>query len=156
RSNRLQHVAPGSAAARAGLRKGDSLQELNAFRTASFADVQYALHRAPARGRIAVSWDRAGKVHHGKLSLDAGWRKTDVSWRWSRRGPAPVPPVHGDDLEPEEKKALGLNARRLAFRQGAFVLQAAAQAGIRQNDVIIGLDNKALEMTARQFGAYLR
>jgi S1-C subfamily serine protease len=32
----------------------------------------------------------------------------------------------------------------------------ARQAGIRTNDVIIGIDGKALEMTERQFQAYVK
>ncbi len=32
----------------------------------------------------------------------------------------------------------------------------ATRAGIRQNDVIVGVDGKELEMTGRQFGAYIR
>ena len=32
----------------------------------------------------------------------------------------------------------------------------ARQAGIRPTDVVLGIDGKELEMTARQFGAYVR
>ena len=53
-------------------------------------------------------------------------------------------------------KALKLSAKQLAFRQGPFVHPAAEQAGIRQNDVIVGVDDRPLEMTARQFQAYVR
>jgi membrane-associated protease RseP (regulator of RpoE activity) len=156
RGDRVRSVAAGSAAERAGLRKGDTLRRLNGLPVASFADVQYALHRAPAAGQVGVTWERAGRTHQGRLHLADGWRQTDVSWRWSLRGLDPQPCVHGDDLEPAQKKAVGLSARRLAFRQGPFVPAAAEQAGIRQNDIILGVDGKALEMTERQFRAYLR
>jgi membrane-associated protease RseP (regulator of RpoE activity) len=156
RGNRLRGVAPGSPAARAGLRKGDSLRTLNGLPVASLADVQYVLQRAPAAGKVGVTWERAGKTHQARLTLADGWRETDISWRWSLRGLDPAPPVHGDDLEPAEKKALGLAVKRLAFRQGPYVPRPAQQAGIRQNDIIIGVDNKKLEMTARRFGAYFR
>jgi serine protease Do len=103
RANRVRGVAAGSAADRAGLRRGDALRRLNGYPIASYADVQYALHRAPVQGQVTVSWERAGQVREGKLTLAPGWRETDVSWRWSLRGLDPAPPVHGDDLEPEEK-----------------------------------------------------
>ncbi len=90
------------------------------------------------------------------MTLADGWRKTDISWRWSLRGLDPPPWVHGDDLSAEEKQALGLGANRLAFRQGPFVSEPARQAGIRQNDVILGIDGKMLEMTSRQFAGYVR
>jgi S1-C subfamily serine protease len=129
---------------------------VNGVPVASFADLQYALHRAPARGSVPVAWERAGKPHTGRLELADGWRKTDVSWRWSLRGLQPEPCVDGADLTPREKQELGLGAKQLAFRQGPFVTPPARHAGVQINDVIVGVDGRRLEMTARQFGAYVR
>lgn len=156
RGDRVSRVAADSAAARAGIRAGDHLRTINDRSIASFADVQYALHRAPASGSLTIVWQHEGRTKNGELALAEGWRKTDISWRWSLRGLDPSPWVHGDDLSSEEKKALGLSAKRLAFRQGPFVSEPAQRAGIRQNDVILGIDGKTLEMTTRQFGAYVR
>jgi hypothetical protein len=156
RGDVVAKVAADSAADRAGIRAGDNLLSVGGRPVASFADVQYALHRAPPRGKLAMSWRHEGRPSAGELTLEEGWRKTDISWRWSLRGLDPWPWVHGDDLSAAEKKALGLEDKRLAFRQGPFVPEPAEQAGIRQNDIIIGIDGKALEMTARQFGAYVR
>jgi S1-C subfamily serine protease len=74
------------------------------------------------------------------------------------RAVIPIQPswVHGEDLTPQEKKALGLGEKRLALRQGNFVTPPARQAGIRQNDVILGVDGKELEMTGRQFAVYVK
>jgi S1-C subfamily serine protease len=156
RGDVVARVAADSPAGRLGLRPGDRLTAVAGRPVASFADVQYALHRAPARGPLEVSWQRRGREMTGNMVLPEGWRKTDISWRWSLRGLDPAPWVQGPDLAPAEKKALGLGPRRLAFRQGPFVSEPARQAGIRQDDVIVGVDGKALEMTARQFGAYVR
>jgi hypothetical protein len=156
RGDRITTVTPASSAARLGLAVGDRLVRVNGYPIASFADLQYALHCAPAAGRIPVVWERDGKPLSGLLELTNGWRKTDISWRWSLRSLDPAPGVHGDDLTAQEKQALGLGPKRLAFRQGNFVSMAARQADIRQNDIIIGIDNKELEMTARQFAAYVR
>ncbi len=156
RGDRVARVAADSAVARLGIRAGDRLLTINGQSIASFADVQYALHRAPARGTVTITWQHDGRTHSGELVLADGWRKTDISWRWSLRGLDPPPGVHGYDLSSEEKKELGLDATRLAFRQGPFVPEPARQAGIRQNDVIVGVDGKELHMTERQFGAYIR
>jgi hypothetical protein len=156
RGDRVRAVAPGSAAARAGLTAGDTLRTVNGLPVASSADVQYALHRAPARGSVPVTWGRAGKAHSGRLELAEGWRKTDVSWRWSLRSLQPDPCVHGDDLRAEERKALGLGPRQLALRQGPFVTPPARHAGVQTGDVIVGVDGRDLEMTARQFGVHIR
>lgn len=156
RGNEVRAVTPGSAADRAGLRAGDLLGRINDLPAASFADVQYALHRAPASGAISVHWQRQGRTRTAMLELPEGWRKTDLSWRWSLRGVEPVPPVSGEDLTADEKRQLGLAEKRLAFRPGPFLSAAARQAGIQPNDVVIGLDGQALEMTARQFAAHVR
>jgi serine protease Do len=156
RGDRIARVADRSPAAGAGIQAGDRLLTINAQSIASFADAQYALHRAPARGTLTITWQHEDQTRKAELPLADGWRKTDLSWRWSLRGVDPPPWVHGDDLSADEKTALGLRAKRLAFRQGPFVSEPARQAGIRQNDIIVGVDGKDLEMSERQFGAYIR
>jgi serine protease Do len=156
RGDRVAKVLPDSPAARLGIHPGDRLRTVNGQPVAALADVQHALHRAPAKGEIPLAWESEGKAKTGNLTLAEGWRKTDVSWRWSLRGLDPPPWVQGIDLNADEKKALGLGARQLAFRQGPFVTEPARQAGIQQGDVILGVDGKTLEMTARQFAAYVR
>jgi hypothetical protein len=154
--NKVKAVAEKSATDKAGLRAGDILKTLNKVPVASFADAQYALQRAPAKGQIAVSWQRDGKTMTGELPLAEGWRKTDISWRESMWGLEPSPCVHGKDLTAEEKKALGIPEKALAFRQGNFVPPPSREAGIRQDDIILGIDNKSLEMTMLQFNTYIR
>jgi hypothetical protein len=156
RGNVAARIAPNSAADKAGLRKGDVIQSIDGLPIASFADAQYALHLHESNAPLDLRWQRDGQTMKGKLPLADGWRKTDLSWRWSLRQLEPSPWVHGDDLTPEEKKALGLSEKRLALRQGNFVTPPARQAGIRQNDVIIGVDGKELEMTGRQFSVYIK
>src|SRR5262249_54356942 len=153
--SRVRGVQPGSPADRAGLREGDVLRRLNGLPVASFADVQYALHKAPVQGCIPVAWQRGTAALTGELPVAAGWRKTDVSWRWSLRSLQPAPGVHGVDLTAAEKLALGLAARQLAFYQGNFLTPAARHAGVQLNDIILGVDGRHLEMTARQFDAYV-
>jgi predicted metalloprotease with PDZ domain len=156
RGDHISRVATDSVAARLGIRAGDRLLTINGQSVASFADAQYALHRAPTRGTVTITWQHEGRTRTGELALAEGWRKTDISWRWSLRGLDPPPGVHGYDLTAEEKKELGLDAKHLAFRQGPFVPEPARLAGIRQNDLILGVDGKDLHMTERQFGAYIR
>lgn len=154
--DRIARVAADSLAARAGLQAGDQLLTIDNLSIASFADVQYALQRAPSRGTLTITWQHHKETRKSELPLAEGWRKTDISWRWSLRGVDPPPWTHGDDLSAEEKKALGLSEKRLAFRQGPFVSEPARRAGIRQNDIILGVDGKMLDMDERQFGAYIR
>jgi predicted metalloprotease with PDZ domain len=156
RGDRVQRVTPDSPADRAGLRAGDRLTRIEGHSVASIADVQYALHLARNARSVELEWAHDNELHRQKIDLQAGWQKTDVSWRWSLRGLDPEPPLRGDDLSESEKFTLGLRPGRLAFRQGPFLSPAAEQAGVRQNDVVVGVDGKSLQMTARQFGAYIR
>jgi len=154
--DRVKAVALDSPAGRAGLRAGDRLLNVNGVAVASLADVQYGLQRAGARGPIPMEWMREGKTMSGQLIVAEGWRKTDISWRWSLRGLEPSSWVHGEDLTADEKGKLGLTERQLAFYEGNFISTPARQAGIRQNDVIVGVDGRKLEMTAQQFQAYIK
>ena len=149
-------VRPESAAAEAGLRAGDVLRSLGAERVRSIADLQYALHRSPVAGKVAAHWKRGDRSMHGEIILGRGWRHTDVSWRWSLKSLSPSPGLHGDDLTAEERRERGLSPRGLALRQGNYLSTTASQAGVRFNDVIVGIDGRPLEMTARQFEAFIR
>jgi len=154
--DRVQSVEANSPAERAGLRAGDVLKRIHGVQVASFADVRYALHQAPRTGKIKVTFERAAKLGDATLELAEDWRETDISWRESMWGLSPQASVYGKDLDASEKKKLGLSEKRLAFRQGNFVPPAARQAGIRQNDIILGIDGKDLEMTMLQFNAHVR
>jgi predicted metalloprotease with PDZ domain len=154
--NRITAVAAKSPASDAGMQPEDVLLAVNGHHVASFSDVQYALHRTGAAREIGVEWKHGGKMLKATLKLPADWRHTDLSWRRSLKGLEPGSGLHGYDLTVEEKKKFGLGPKALAFYQGNFVTPQARQAGVQQNDVIVGLDGKALELTARQFDAHVR
>jgi S1-C subfamily serine protease len=156
KGNRVQSVADDSPAQHAGLQVGDELQSINGESIASFADAQHALHHAPSRGKVAMTWQRGGKTMTASLELADGWRKSDISWRTSMWGLDPAPNVHGPNLTPDEKKSLGLAEKALAFRQAQFVPPPVAKVGIRAGDIIVSIDGKTLEMTMLQFNAYVR
>jgi hypothetical protein len=153
--NRVRAVAPGSSAQRIDLRPGDMVQTLNGYPVASFADAQYALHRAPAQGRLAIAWQREGQALSGELELAVGWRKTNLTWRPSLLDILPSLPLYGDDLSAAEKKTLGLSEKRLAFRQQKPT-KDVREAGVREGDVILGIDGLPLEMSMDEFLAYVR
>jgi membrane-associated protease RseP (regulator of RpoE activity) len=156
RGNLVKAVAPGSAAAHAGIRPGDALARLHHLPVHSFADAQYALHKAPAKGTIAVAWQRGAQEHAAELIVAAGWKKTNILWRPSLMDLLPSLPLFGTDLTTPQKQELRLAAKRLAFRQDAPVPVSAEKLGVRENDVIIGVDDLVLEMTVEQFLGYVR
>jgi hypothetical protein len=152
--NRVLAVNPKSIAAKSGITAKDVLDLINDMPIASAADLQYALHKA--NGELAISWKNGKDRKNAKLILPDGWRKTDVSWRWSLKSMSPNPSIIGDDLDGEGRKNLGLSTNQLAFRQMNFLTPTARQAGLRSNDVIVGINEQQLAMTARQFEAHIR
>jgi membrane-associated protease RseP (regulator of RpoE activity) len=78
-------VVPDSPGQRAGLRPGDRLLKIQDVKIISQGDVFWALHNAPAEGRITVQWRRDDTPHTATLDLPRGWRQSDLSWRASIR-----------------------------------------------------------------------
>jgi hypothetical protein len=123
---------------------------------ASFADATYALHRAPQSGEVTITWRSEGKEKSGKLELQEGWRKTDLSWRPSMFEFVPKLQLSGNDLSEDEKKTLGLTAKQFAMRHDKFVHSTLKAVGVKENDILVGLDGRKLEGTTKQIQALVK
>lgn len=156
RGNRVQTVKASSLAANAGIKPGDLLQSINGTRIRSFADAQYALHKAPFAGKLPIGWDRDGKSMSAAIDVAGEWKRSNVTWRPSLLDLLPSVTIYGTDLTAKEKKALGLDEKRLAFRQDAPVHTAAKAMGVQENDIIVGIDNRKLELSMEQFLGFVR
>jgi hypothetical protein len=154
--NRILDVVSSSPAARAGLVSGDTLRSLSGRPIASIADVQYALHRAPSQGSLTARWERQGRLMQAELTLAADWKKNDLSWRWSLKSYGPSPGVLVEDIQREDRQRLGLATDVLALRQQAYLSPEARQAGLRVNDILIGVDEHRSALNARQLETHLR
>jgi len=154
--DRIEAVTAGSPAEGAGMKPGDRLVTLNGYTVASFADASYALHKAPRRGEVPVSWARGDEKRSATLGLLEGWRKTNLTWRPSMLDLLPSLPFAGDDLTAEEKQQLGLPAGRAAFRQGNRVHATLAAAGLRAGDMVVGFNGVAVDGTMRDLLGYAR
>jgi S1-C subfamily serine protease len=138
------------------VRAGDRLRRLNGRPVASYADIRFALDPAPAKGSVPIAWQRGGQRMQAEMTLAPGWRHTDISWRASMWGLSPTPSVHGDDLSASEKRAIGLPADHLAFRQGKFVTAQAREAGIREGDLIVAFNGGSPAPTVTALNLYVR
>jgi len=156
RGGAVQAVKDKSPASAAGVKVGDILQRLNGIPIHSFADAQYALDLAPKEGGIEAVWQRGDKVRTEKLRLPEGWRKTDVIWRASMRDLLPSARLNGLELPDAEKKALGLSAKQLAFRQRESLSRQAKEAGIRAGDITLSVDDKSFEMDQDGFRSFVQ
>lgn len=154
--DRVKSVRPGSPAETIGVRAGDTIRRLNGYPVASFADASYALHKAPAKGSIPITWVRGGAEKSGALELADGWRKTNITWRPSLLDILPAVPFAGDDLTAAEKRRLGLAEARAAFRLGDNVHDSLTKAGFRPGDVVVGVGAVAVDGTMGDLLGYVR
>ena len=77
-------------------------------------------------------------------------------WRQSLLDLLPSLSFFGVDLSAGEKQKLGLAPKRLAFRQDKNLHPDAKEVGVREHDVIIGINGKALETDMLGFLGYVR
>lgn len=155
KANVVASVEADSPASLAGLAAGDIVRRLHGVPIHSFADVQFALDRAPKSGPVEIVWRRGEEQKTASLKLADGWRKSDISWRPSLRHLIPSARLYGADLTAQEKAALGLPAKRLAFRHKEGVHRQAKAAGVLAGDIILGLDGKTLETDQEGFMSHV-
>jgi len=155
RGNVIKAVPKESPASKAGLRPRDVVVELNGQPVHSFADTAFALDLAPSRGSIEIVWERDGKSSRAQLTLPAEWKKTDVTWRASMQHLIPTARLYGADLSDQEKLALGLSPKQLAFRQTDSVPAQVKAAGILPGDIILGVEDKQFDADDIAFRHYI-
>lgn len=140
---RVEAVASGSIAAKAGMEAGDEWMSINGQPLISPADVSWALHRFPESGSIAMEGQRNGAPFTIALYLPKGWRQhADISRRagtWVMRGMA-LGGMFLEELTEEERTSLGFAQNQMALRAkgvGKFGKHAAAKnAGFEKGDIL--------------------
>jgi hypothetical protein len=153
---RVIAAAPDSAAARAGLRKGDVLERLNGQAIYSLADLQFVLHFLPEKSSLTISADRAGQTVSHTLSLEPGWRTADISWRGSMWPMPPKPGLWTENVLPSEKREQGIAPDRLAIEVRGVFGPAVRKAGLKEDDIIVRHGESEKQMTSGEFHSDLR
>ena len=144
RAARIDSVAGGSVAAKAGLKAGDEIVSLARQPLVSAADFSWVLHRAPAAGTLPAVVKRGGSEESLQLALPAGWREKSGDPRrvgtWAMRGMA-TGGLALEDLPDDARAARGLGKQDLALLVkfvGQYGSHAAAKnAGFRKDDVLV-------------------
>jgi serine protease Do len=161
-------VAPGSAAAKAGVEPGDRLLRLGAQRVLSEADVRSVLEATSnAGGTIALEWSRGGEKKTASLVLETGWRvgtPLTLAWRPSMWALRPNPGFGGKDLTDDERAKLGLAKGAFAFEVGYLIDwgddkdtgKNAAKAGIQKGDIVVSAGGKTDFDGHQHFQAWFR
>ena len=156
RGNQVAKVKANSPADVAGLKTGDVVRRLQGVPIHSFGDATLALDRAPKSGAIDIVWQRGQEIMESRLTVEDGWRKSDISWRPSLRRLVPTARLSGTDLTAAERQALGLTPKQLAFRHKDTVLPQAKAAGVKPGDIIVGFDGRQPDMDYFGFHTFVR
>ena len=158
----ISKVVPGSAAAQAGLKPGDSIVTINGQPILSTADIQWVLHNAPGSGSLDVKTLRGGGTFDRSIQLKKNWRfNSDISWRvtsWPLRrmgtgGIVFKPATH------RQRRANGIPDGRMALRVNSLGKHgphgAAKRAGVRGGDIMIRYDGNDEDWTPSQLLGYI-
>jgi len=159
---RVESVASGSIAERAGLRVGDEMISLAGQPLVSIADVSWALHRAPETGSLAALVKRAGEEKSLNIVLSPGWRKkSDIARRvgtWPMRGMVTGGLVL-EDLTDEERSRRNLGNQEMALNVkhvGQYGKHAAGKiAGFQKDDVIVQIAGESKRITESELIGHL-
>ncbi|MBI2901003.1 MAG: PDZ domain-containing protein [Planctomycetes bacterium] len=144
-------------AEKAGMQAGDRVVTVDGKRVVTPADFIWILN-AFKGGTLKVVADREGKSRTFSFALKGGdWRKTNISWRQSWWDSGPDIGLEGEDLSADERKALGLSEDAIAIRVTKLKSGgAAAGAGVKTDDVVVGVDRETKDMEAIELLMHVR
>ena len=156
---KVAEVLDGSPAAKAGLKVGEDVVRMNGQRITSIADMQWVLHQLPNTvSELVVEGSQSGKQ---TVSLPAGWKKSDISWRGSMWSLPPRLAVWTPLLSADQRDRLGIPKdvpalqvksinRNMAGGKNAYT------AGLREGDVIVAMEGQPLQKTPQQFNLQIK
>jgi hypothetical protein len=155
-------VKANSPADKVGLRPGDVLTHADGQALTSIADLQWVLHNLPnTQASVTLKATRGERAIEKKLAMRAGWKKTDISWRGSLWSIKPVLATWCAPMKEKQVKLLRLakGVKPLEVRwinTGRPEGRNAKRAGLRQGDIIIGMEGKPLRMRSEHFNMHVK
>jgi serine protease Do len=156
---KIAEIREGSSAAKSGLKVGEDVVRMNGQRITSIADMQWVLHHLPnTTAEVIVEGSQSGKQ---TLSLSAGWKKYDISWRGSIWSLSPKFPAWTPILSVAQRDELGIPKSDTAFEVKSINRNMpggknAYEAGLRIGDVIVAIEGQPVRMTPQQFNVHVR
>lgn len=152
---RVQKVHSGSPAAKAGVPRNARIAAINGTPVVSTADISWALHNAPERGSLDLSFHDKSST---KIALQPGWRtKSNIERRvgtWPMRAMASGG-IKLEDLSDAERRKRGLGTDTLALfakHVGRYGKHGAAKRqGFLNGDVIVAIDGDTSRLSESEF-----
>lgn len=143
--HRVESVAEGSAAARAGVAPGDLVTRVGDVPIHSEQDVRWALHRGPEGDRPTLTLVRDAAEASPKslqvtLSLAPGWRQAELGWRKSLRSMPLALGFLAYPLGKEERKSEGFSQEGMLIKVVSLRGKGLADSlGLQKGDFITSL-----------------
>ena len=153
---RIINVSENSAAAKAGLKKGDIITKVNDKEVFDPEQLTQEIRSLKPDDKVTITYKRDGKEN--KTTATLGKRKNDLIARGPRGAMPPVPPMvfnfddgdFGDVFQYHNARPrLGLKVQDTEEGKGVKVLEvdegsAAEKAGIKENDIITSFEGKEI------------
>ena len=155
----VDKVLEGTPAAAGGLKAGEDIVKMNGQRITSIADMQWVLHHIPnTAAAVVVEGSQSGKR---TLSLPAGWKKYDISWRGSMWSLSPRLSAWTPEATEAQREQLRIPKDQTAFQVKSINRNMpggknAYEAGLRQGDVIVAMNGQPLPKTPQQFNVHIK
>lgn len=155
---RVKSVEPRSAAAEAGLKLGDRIEAVDNHRVITFGDFTRVLELTPETGTLQVRFRRGGEPRTVSVRLEPGWRKrsADPSWRPAVNVVGPNSGFWARQLGPGDRKRMGIATDAMGLKVVVVWGAWARQAGIRNGDVVVGIDGQSDNKTIRGLQSHLQ
>ncbi|MDF3130166.1 PDZ domain-containing protein [Kiritimatiellaeota bacterium B1221] len=147
-------IEPGSPADTAGVKVGDQLKVANGQLLFSEADLRGVLHRSPSGPAVITLYvNRNGQPAQAVIQTAEDWKRTVLYWRKSIYdgvlGATPgFFPLKGPEMG---KGSLSLRA----FTKGKEQ-HPAVKAGLKPNQVVVGVNGMNEDMNSREFLTWFR
>jgi S1-C subfamily serine protease len=156
----VEFVEVGSAAAKAGIAVGQTIDSANGQAISSVADFQWVLNSLENRAgeAIAIAFDDGSKV---TLTTKENWKQTDISWRGSLFSLSPklriwMPALKENELAKYNLKP-GTSALLIMWiNRGKPAGKAAINAGLKQGDIVLQADGRPVPDSDQKFHAWVK
>jgi S1-C subfamily serine protease len=147
---RIESVRDGSAAQRAGIEADDILERLDDQPLTSEADIQWVLHHAPDEGTLPAIVRRGEQLIEVTIDLEENWRRSDGHWRGILEPLRPHVILRTDPYKVQKGAEPGQMGLEVAYPRGP-----AAEAGLRNGDLVIAVDGRSDMLLEADFLKYI-
>lgn len=153
----INNVAANSAAARAGIKSGDTVVAVDNQRVLTFADFTRILELAPENGSLQITAARNGAKMNLQLNLSKGWKRSaDPSWRSSTSAVGPNSGFWANQPPRSVRQKLNVGDDELALKIVVVWGDWAKKAGLKNGDIVLEIDGLKSKMTIRQLQTHLQ